>query len=67
VTTPTSLARRFVADAGVLWAGGHCGWLAAYDPEEGKQGDYANSDRQKINVFSIHNTEADCRTAGESP
>jgi len=58
VTTPTSLARRFVADAGVLGAGGHSGWLAADDPEEGEEGDYANSDRQKIKVFSIHKTEA---------
>jgi hypothetical protein len=51
----------------VFGTGGHCRRLAADDPEESKKRDYANSDRQKINVFSIHNTEADCGAAGESP
>jgi hypothetical protein len=38
----------------MLGASRHRGWLAADYPEESKQGDYANSDRQKIKVFSIH-------------
>lgn len=67
VTTPTSLPRSFVAYAGVLRARGHCRRLAADDPEESEKGDYANSDREKINVFSIHKTEADCCASGESP
>ena len=54
VTTPTSLTRGFDAYAGVLGAGRHGGRLAADDPEESEEGYYANSDRQKINVFSIH-------------
>jgi hypothetical protein len=45
VATPTSLPSRLGADTRMLGAGGHCGRLAAYDPEEGKQGNYANSDR----------------------
>ena len=57
VTTPTGLSRGFVAYAGMFGAHGHCGWLAAYEPEEGKQGNYANSNRQKVNVFSIHKAE----------
>ena len=57
VATPTSLTRRFGVDTGMLWAGGHCGRLAANDPEESEQGNYANSDRQKVEVFSIHKAE----------
>ena len=67
VTTPTRLPRRFIADAGMFGARGHRGWLTTYDPEEGKQGDYANSNRQKINVFSIHKSRAEVGSAGESP
>jgi hypothetical protein len=54
VATPTSLARSAAIYAGVLRTSGHCRGLAADDPEESEQGDYANSDRQKIKVFSIH-------------
>ena len=54
VTAPTGLARCFDAYVGVLRAVLHRGWLAAYDPEEGKKGNYANRDREKIDVLSIH-------------
>ena len=66
VTPPTSLAGCFVVNAGVLDARGHCGRLAAYDPEEGKQSEYADSDREKIEVFSIHKARAHGGSAGES-
>jgi len=54
VTTPTGLSRSAAIYAGVLRTSGHCRGLAADDPEESEQRDYANSDRQKIKVFSIH-------------
>jgi hypothetical protein len=54
VTTPTSFARGAAIDTCVLRTSGHCGGLAADNPEESEQRDYANSDRQKIKVFSIH-------------
>jgi hypothetical protein len=57
VTTPTGLTRCFDAYVGVLGAVLHRGRLAAYDPEEGKKGNYANSDRQEIDVLSIHKAE----------
>jgi hypothetical protein len=38
----------------VLSASGHRGRLAADDPEDSEQSDYANSDGEKIKVFSIH-------------
>jgi hypothetical protein len=50
----------------VLSASGHRGRLAADDPEDSEQSDYANSDGEKIKVFSIHKPGAHCSTAGES-
>ena len=57
VTTPTSLTGCFVVNTGVLDAGGHCRRLAANEPEEGKQCENADCDREKIDVFSIHKAE----------
>jgi len=54
VTSPTRFARGVASDAGVLIAGGHRGRLAADDPEDCEQSDYADSDSEKIKVFSIH-------------
>jgi len=54
VTPPASLARRFGSQAGVFGTSGHRWRLAAYDPEEGKQSEYADSDREEVKVFSIH-------------
>ena len=66
VTPPASLAGCLIVYAGVLDARGHCGRLAAYDPKECEEGDYADSDREKIEVFSIHKARADGGSAGES-
>ena len=66
VTPPTSLAGCFVVYVGVLDPRRHCGWLVAYDGEECKQSDYADSYREKIEVFSIHKARADGGSAGES-
>jgi hypothetical protein len=38
----------------VFCTSSHGRGLAADDPEESEQGEYANSDREKIKVFSIH-------------
>jgi hypothetical protein len=57
MTTPTSLSGCFVGNAGVLDARGHGRRLAAYDPEESKQSDYADCDREEIDVLSIHKAE----------
>ena len=54
VTAPTGLAGCFDAYVGVLRAVLHRRRLAAYDPEECKKGNYANSDRKKIDILSIH-------------
>jgi hypothetical protein len=54
VTTPTSLASSSASYSGVFGSGGHRGRLTADDPEDGEQGDYANSDGEKIEVFPIH-------------
>ena len=67
VATPTGVPRCLIGDAGVLGAGIHCWRLAADDPEESEKGDNAYSDREKINVFSIHKSEADRDAAGKSP
>ena len=40
--------------------------LAADDPEDGEQSDYANGDGEKIKVFSIHKAERASGTAGKS-
>jgi hypothetical protein len=50
----------------VLWPILHRRWFAAYDPKEGKKGNYANSDSEKIDVLSIHKPGGRA-FAGESP
>ena len=54
VTSPTRFARSVASDAGVFGASCHRRRLAADDPEDCKQGDYAGSDGEKVKVFSIH-------------
>ena len=54
VTAPTSFPRSCATYACVFCTGSHGRRLAADDPEESEQGEYANSDREKIKVFSIH-------------
>jgi len=48
MTPPAGFARRLVVQTGVFGTSGHCGWLAADDPKEGEQGEYADSDREEV-------------------
>jgi hypothetical protein len=54
VASPARFARGVASYAGVLSAGSHRGRLAADDPKDSEQRDYASSNGEKIEVFSIH-------------